>query len=103
MLMEDGEEEKQVGRMLCIATACHLHHFPPEQRRSSSASVAWAIEGNIQTSGPTPNGLIPYVRCFSVVCLTSFWKESRRRQTSNLILLCVMIRAKGQKLVLRQG
>jgi len=50
--------KKQVKGMLCIASVLHLHCSPPAQRRRSLASLAWAIKGNIQTSGPTPNELV---------------------------------------------
>ncbi len=39
---------------------------------------------------------------FSAVCLILL-ERSRRRQSSDLIPLCVMVNAKGQKCVLRQG
>ena len=65
MLFGDGRrrEEKQVEGMLCIATTCHGHRCRPAQRRSSSASLAWAVGRSIQTSGPTGNELVLQVGC----------------------------------------
>ena len=70
-----GGEEKQGKGMLCIASALHLHRSSPAQRRSSSASLAWAMEGNIQTSGATPNELAVEAGCF-LLFVSSFWKEA---------------------------
>lgn len=58
-----------------FASALHLHRSSPAQRRSSSASLAWAMEGNIQTSGATPNELAVEAGCF-LLFVSSFWKEA---------------------------
>lgn len=78
----------------CIATANHLLASPLHIEGATPASLTWAIEGNIQTSGPTLRELVVYVVCFTVACLKSFWKESRWRQASDLIKLCLVFKPK---------